>query len=226
MHIDLSSTPLPSHLARASRPWSLIACVLLAFGCAADADDDDDDTGAATTGSGGAGGGWNHGGSSSSGAAGSAGEGGGPVTAPVASWDIVSDIQVNGHDMDSAVKSAVARHEVIDGHDYLSVILTDVPSFCSALQAGDCGQDVHFRLELALSGIEPGTYAIEEEAVSAWFGDLTASCIGGGIGAEGGTVTFHEIDLAPGGSVELEFDLTLFGGHAEGTVVAPLCVVD
>jgi hypothetical protein len=197
--------------------------MVLSFGCAADADDGDT---AAASGSGGAGGGWGYGGSSSTGWGGAAGEGGGPNTAPIASWDIVSDIQVNGHDLDSAVKSAVARHAVIDGHDYLSVVLTDVPSFCAALQAGECGEDVHFRLELALTGVEPGTYLIGEDEVSAWFGDLTASCIGGGIGAEAGTVTFHAIDLAPGGSVELEFDLSLFGGHAEGTVLAPLCAVD
>lgn len=223
MHIDLSSSRRPVRFSRLSRTLAFFACTLIAGGCSADADDDDGGAGSSTTGSGGSGGDWGHDGGASTGAG---GEGGGPITTPVASWDIVSDIEVNGHDMNSAVKSAVARHQVIDGKDYLSVTLTDVPAFCAALQAEDCGEDVHFRLELALVGVEPGVYSIGAEEVSAWFGDLTSSCIGGGVGADGGTVTFHTIDLGPGGSVALDFDVTLFGGHTEGTVVAPLCLVD
>src|SRR5688572_6463148 len=120
---------------------------------------------------------------------------GGP---PMASWDVQADFTVNGHEVDDAIQSAISRHTSVDGHDFLSVIVTDVPSFCTALGAGDCGTDPHFRLEFAIEGTEPGTYDIADGTVSVWSGDVPQSCVGAGLGADSGTVTFTEIDLEHG----------------------------
>jgi hypothetical protein len=150
------------------------------------------------------------------------GGGGGP---PAASWDVQANFTINGHAVGDAIKSAVARHESVDGHEYVSVIVTDVESFCAALGAGDCGTDPHFRLQFDLVGSEPGTYHVEEGTVGVSSGDVPASCIGGGLGADSGTVTFTKIDLELG-VVELSFDVQFFTGHAEGTIVAPVCVVE
>ena len=148
------------------------------------------------------------------------------ATAPVASWDVDSNIIVNDHPIAEDIQSVVALHDVFDGKDYLSVELTDVPSFCEALASGSCGEEPHFSFVLDLQGITPGTYAIGDGEVSARFGDVNSSCLGGGFGASAGTVTFSKIDLGAGGVIEATFDLEFFSGQAKGTVVAPLCAYD
>lgn len=148
------------------------------------------------------------------------------ATAPVASWDVDSNIIVNDHPIADDIQSAVAFHDVFDGKDYLSVKLTDVPSFCEALVSGSCGEETHFVFVVDLQGITPGTYDVEEGQASAWFGDITSSCLSGGLGASAGTVTFSKIDLEAGGVIEVAFDLEFLFGQAKGTVVAPLCAYD
>ena len=148
------------------------------------------------------------------------------ATAPIASWDVDSNIIVNDHPIADDIQSAVALHDVFNGKDHLSVKLTDVPSFCEALASESCGEEPHFSFALDLQGITPGTYDIEEGEASAWFGDVTSSCLSGGLGSSAGTVTFSKIDLGAVGVIEVTFDLEFLFGQAKGTVVAPLCAYD
>ncbi|NUP09737.1 MAG: hypothetical protein HOW73_27135 [Polyangiaceae bacterium] len=198
---------------------------LVVVGCDDDSSTDGGaggDGGGVESGGAGLGGGDQGGGGEGGGGAGGSG-GAGPVSA---SWDIDSNMNINGLSAEEAIASAVSRHQVFDGDDYLSVILTDVASFCEALQAGDCGTETHFRIEIDLVGLEPGTHEIGDGVVSAWTGDVPQSCAGAGLGAESGTVTFTTIDLGDGAVVEVDFDLQFLTGYATGTAVAPLCVVE
>lgn len=151
---------------------------------------------------------------------------GGAMGTPAASWDLSADFTVNGHSFAESIQSAVAFHQVFDGEDHLAVVVTDVPDFCAASTAGDCGSEPHFRLELNLTGLEPGSYEIADGVVSAWSGDVPASCQGAGFGADSGTVSFEHISVGEGGWVKVNFDLNFLTGQTAGSIVAPLCVVD
>jgi hypothetical protein len=170
----------------------------------------------------GGGGGAAAGGASPDGGAGEGGGGGGSE-GYVQSWDIGSDLIINGHAAQEEVKSAAALHQVIDGDDYISVVLTDVEGYCSAKAANECPDGPHFALIFSLNGIAPGTYDVTDGVAGALMGDVNASCLSGGLGAESGTITFSDISLGEGGGVKIEFDLQFLTGHAEGTATAPLC---
>lgn len=203
------------------RAWFLVATVgLLGFGAGcADSADSDPSAGGNTSSAGGGGG--DAGGSAAQG--GGSAQGGATTQGPVASWDVTADFEVNGHPVGEAIQSASSFHRQIDGQDYLSVIVTDVPAFCAATQAGDCGTETHFRLELDLTGVTPGTYSIASGEVGAWTGDVPQSCAGAGIGADAGTVTFETVELGADGFVSVSFEVEFLTGTAHGTVVAPLC---
>ncbi len=154
---------------------------------------------------------------------GGAAEGGGSSDGYAQSWDIGSDLVINGHAAQDEVKSAAALHQVIDGDDYVSVVLTDVEGYCQANAAQECPGGPHFALIFSLNGIAPGTYDVADGVAGALMGDVNASCLSGGLGAESGTITFSDITLGEGGGVEIEFDLQFLTGHAAGTATAPLC---
>ncbi|MFO0547593.1 MAG: hypothetical protein U0271_04340 [Polyangiaceae bacterium] len=206
-----------------NRLWAGCFAVSLTclFGCGDDAGQGG--SGAANTGAaGGAGGGSEQGGNGGTGSdmGGSGGAGGGAATA---SWQITSNMVVNEKSVQDDLADAVARHTVVDGQDYVAIILTDFAAFCPALASGDCGTDSHFRLELDLVGAAEGSYSIADGQVSAWVGDVPQSCAGVGIGADSGSITFSTVELGANGFVDASFDLTFINGTASGTVHAPLC---
>jgi hypothetical protein len=155
----------------------------------------------------------------SSGAAGDTGE-------PMPGWTLDSNLNVNDQDIEAAVVSAVAVQAEYDGVLYTSIVFTNVPAYCDALAAMDCGpQGETFTFTLSFTGAEPGTYDVAGGMVSVSFGDLTESCLGGGFGASSGTITLSRVDTVPGGLVEATFDaqFDFLGGYASGSVVAPIC---
>lgn len=237
-------TRIPTRSYRRGMSFHTPVPLLLAFGCFAvlgcsssSESEEGTDTGGSSTaapadGSAGRGSSSSDGGSdapstadsgSSSGADGSSSDSGGAV---VASWDIDSDMVINGLSVQDAIQSAVAIHSVLDGQDYLSVIVTDVPSFCEKLVVGDCGVGPHFKLAVDLVGLEPGTYDLTAGVASGVSGDVPMNCVGGGFGADSGSATFTSIDVGPNGGVAVEFDAQFLAGAASGTIVAPICVVE
>lgn len=172
---------------------------------------------AATSGGGSAAGGASADGGSADGGAGGGSDG------YAQSWDIGSDLVINGHTAQDEVQSAAALHQVIEGDDYLSVVLTDVEGYCQANAANECPGGPHFALIFSLNGIAPGTYDVTDGVAGALMGDVNASCLSGGLGAESGTITFSDITLGEGGGIKIEFDLQFLTGQVEGTATAPLC---
>jgi len=146
--------------------------------------------------------------------------------APTASWMIDSNIIVNEQDIQDAVMSVAAVQDGEGDSVFTEVVLTNVPAYCDALTAGDCGpQGETFTFRVLLLGTEPGTYDIADGTASAGFGDLTETCLSGGFGASSGTITFTTVDTAPGGIVEVDFDVQFdfLGAYATGTAIAPIC---
>src|SRR4051794_9384755 len=94
--------------------WLLCAAVFA--GCGAGEDDSSLTTASTTDGT-----------AAVSSGSGAGGSGGSPGVS--ASWQISSNIQINGHSMQDDARSATALHDQIDGVDYLSVVLTDVPAY-------------------------------------------------------------------------------------------------
>jgi hypothetical protein len=145
---------------------------------------------------------------------------------PMPGWTLDSNLNVNDQDIEAGVVSVAAVQNEYDGVVYTSIVFTNVPLYCDALAEMNCGpQGETFTFTLSFTGAELGTYDIEGGMISASFGDLTESCLGGGFGASSGTITLARVDTGPGGFVEATFDVQFdfLGAYATGSAVAPIC---
>lgn len=145
------------------------------------------------------------------------------------SWVISSDISVNGKNLGSDARSAITR--VMDlGEGPVTVVqVTSAEDYCEMLKADGCLADGELLLTFEIYGDEPGSYPLSSSAqpehMNASFVSIDRDCRGAGIGPSMGWVDVHDIDLEPGGSVDMEFGLTLLVGSVAGTVTAPWCEV-
>ena len=148
----------------------------------------------------------------------------GPTEVP-ASWSIQSGIAINGADLPTAARSAVAVYRAVaGGTPQLEIPLTDVDDFCGALIAGQCPADAAFDFRLIFSEPTAQRHEVGTE-LTAWLGDVPRDCRGAGLGFDTGYAVIEAVSLVPGGHVSVRFDLqqAFTGQSVSGTIVAPFC---
>lgn len=151
--------------------------------------------------------------------------------APVAaSWDIESNLTVNGQRLDEGIQSVVARHHTFDSGPGLDVRFTSAPDYCALLRNDGCIEDGAVLVSLSVFGTEPGTYTLGSSVegtagtFSLIYRTIERDCTGAGLGPSEGTLTITHAD---DGAVSLDFDtaLSFVGASANigGTLTAPFC---
>ena len=152
------------------------------------------------------------------------------ASAPTASWDLESNLTVNGTPLDEGIRSAIAQHQELDSGPGLTLTLTSAPDYCALVRADGCIADGNVVVRVEIHGVEPGRYTLGSsvEPTPGTFSLIhqlvDRDCTGAGFGPTEGTLTVLGVD---GGAASIALDTTLsFVGASSrlaGTVTAPFC---
>lgn len=139
-------------------------------------------------------------------------------------WKLTANFQVNGQELQTAARSAVFVHQTSPTVQ-TELVLTDVVDYCSAIQNGICPATGKFRVVFDLNGDTPGDYSIAQGRASVYWGDVTPTCQGTGLGADTGSITLSRLTAQPDGIAEVHFDFTssALGTSASGIIKATFC---
>lgn len=145
-------------------------------------------------------------------------------------WKLQSNVTLNGHDLAKDIRSAISRTESGGSGTVMVVELTTASDYCALLRGSGCLADGEVVVTLTFEGTSakdyPAATQIPPEAgsIEAFMSGVdNGTCTGAGIGLDSGHVVVSKADLAAGGGVSLDIDLSSAFGDLTGTVEAPFC---